>query len=79
MPKYFDKLTQDGTDECVNSKTFAVFYSNQEEQVKNMHIHDCCEVFLCLSNNQEFLIGDSVFSANRNDIKEVAFLYAFGS
>ena len=68
MPKYFDKLMQDGTDECVNSKTFAVFYSNKEEQVKNMHIHDCCEVFLCLSNSQEFLIGDSMFSANRNDM-----------
>ena len=68
MAKYFDKFTQDGTDECVNSKTFAVFYSDKEEQVKNMHIHDCCEVFLCLSNSQEFLIGDSMFSANRNDM-----------
>ncbi len=68
MAKYFDKFTQDGTDECVNSKTFAVFYSNKEEQVRNMHIHDCCEVFLCLSNGQEFLIGDSMFSANRNDM-----------
>lgn len=68
MQKFFDKLAQDGTDECVNSKTFAVFYSDKEEQVKNMHIHDCCEVFLCLSNNQEFMIGDSMFSANRNDM-----------
>ena len=71
MPKYFDKHTQDGTDECINSKTFAVFYSDREEQIKNMHIHDCCEVLLCLSNNQEFLIGDSVFSANRNDLMVV--------
>ena len=71
MPKYFDKFMQDGTDECINSKTFAVFYSDKEEQVNDMHIHDCCEVFLCLSNNQEFLIGDSVFSANRNDLMVV--------
>lgn len=68
MSKFFDKWTQDGTDECLNSKTYAVFYSNKEEQVKNMHIHDCCEVFLCLSNNQEFLIGDSIIKADRNDI-----------
>lgn len=68
MAKFFTGNTQDGTDECVHTKSYAVFYSDSEEQVKNMHIHDCCEVLLCLSDHQEFLIGDSVVPANKNDI-----------
>lgn len=68
MAKYFTDYTQDGTDECINTKTYALFFSDKEEQVKNMHIHDCCEVLLCLSDNQKFLIGESVFEANTNDI-----------
>ena len=68
MAKFFTDCFQDGTDECVSSKTYAVFHSKDEEQVKEMHIHDCCEVFLCMSDNHKFLIGDSVFSANKYDL-----------
>ena len=68
MPKFFVANTQDGTDECVTTKSYTVFYSDREEQVRNMHIHDCCEVLLCLTNNRKFLIGDEVISANKNDI-----------
>jgi len=68
MPKFFLASTQDGTDECVSTKSFTVFYSDREEQVRNMHIHDCCEVLLCLTDNRKFLIGDEVIEANKNDI-----------
>lgn len=68
MAKFFTDNVQEGTEECVSTKSYAVFYSDKEEQVKEMHIHDCCEVFLCLSDNNEFLIGDSVFSANKYDL-----------
>ena len=68
MPKFFMENTQDGTDECVNSKSFTVFYSDREEQVRNMHIHDCCEILLCLTDDRKFLIGDEVVHANKNDI-----------
>ena len=68
MAKYFTDFTQDGTDECINTKTYALFFSDKEEQVKDMHIHDCCEILLCLSDNQKFLIGESVYESNRNDM-----------
>jgi AraC-like DNA-binding protein len=71
MAKFFVENTQDGTDECVNTKSFTVFYSNKEEQIKNMHIHDCCEVLLCLTDKRKFLIGDEVVAANKNDIMVV--------
>lgn len=68
MAKYFTDYARDGTDECINTKTYALFYSDKEEQVKDMHIHDCCEILLCMSDNQKFLIGESVFEANKNDM-----------
>lgn len=68
MAKYFTDYARDGTDECINTKSYALFYSDKEEQVKNMHIHDCCEILLCLSDNQKFLIGESVYEANKNDM-----------
>ena len=68
MAKYFTDFTQDGTDECISTKTYALFYSDREEQIKNMHIHDCCEALLCLSNNHKFIIGESVYEANENDL-----------
>jgi len=68
MAKFFTDYARDGTDECINTKTYAVFYSDKEEQVKDMHIHDCCEILLCMSDNQKFLIGESVFEANKYDM-----------
>ena len=68
MPKFFTDDVQNCTNECISTKTFSVFYSNKEEQVKDMHIHDCCEVLLCLTDNRKFLIGDEVITANKNDI-----------
>lgn len=68
MAKYFTDYARDGTEECINTKSYALFYSDKEEQVKNMHIHDCCEILLCLSDNRKFLIGESVYEANKNDM-----------
>lgn len=67
MQVFFDSC--DKAKECaVNNKGFGLYYS--ENKVPNLliHIHDCCEVFLSLSDGTSFLIDDKVYSVKTNDL-----------
>ena len=67
MQVFFDSC--DKAKECaVSNKGFGLYYS--ENKVPNLliHIHDCCEVFLSLSDGTSFLIDDKVYSVKANDL-----------
>ncbi len=49
-------------------KSFGVYYSEKRNVNPDIHIHDCCEVFFCLSGGKNFLIGDRLYDVHDNDI-----------
>ena len=49
-------------------KSFGVYYSERRNADPTIHIHDCCEVFFCLSGGKNFLIGDRLYDVCDNDV-----------
>ena len=52
---------------CDNA-SFGIYYAENRNPNPNIHIHDCCEVFFCLSGGKSFLIGGQIYDVNNNDI-----------
>lgn len=54
---------------CANdNKAYGFYYSERPNPDLNIHIHDCCEVLLCMSGGKNFLINDKVYDVNDGDI-----------
>ena len=54
---------------CANdNKSFGVYYSEKQNPDLSIHIHDCCEVLLCLCGGQNFLIDDRVYEVGDGDL-----------
>ena len=52
---------------CDNG-SFGVYYSEERNPNPNIHIHDCCELFFCLSGGKSFLIGGQIYDVHDNDL-----------
>lgn len=52
---------------CDNA-SFGIYYSEKRNPDPNIHIHDCCEVFFCISGGKNFLIGGQIYDVQNNDI-----------
>lgn len=52
---------------CDNA-SFGIYYSEERNPNPNIHIHDCCEVFFCLSGGKSFLIGGQIYDVRDNDV-----------
>lgn len=52
---------------CDNA-SFGIYYSDDRNPDLNIHIHDCCEVFFCISGGKNFLIGGQLYDVHNNDI-----------
>lgn len=53
---------------CLTTKTFAIAQLNNGEHSKHIHIHDCCEIYFCISGGGRFLIDDRVYELQPGDI-----------
>ncbi len=54
---------------CANdNKSFGFYYSEKQNPDLSIHIHDCCEVLLCMGGGKNFLINDKVYDVNDGDI-----------
>ena len=51
-----------------NNKTFGLYYSEIAKDSQSIHVHDCCELFLSLSDGCSFLIDDKVYSVAKNEL-----------
>ncbi len=49
-------------------RSFGIYYSELRNANPNIHIHDCCEVFFCLSGGKNFLIGDRLYDVRDRDV-----------
>ena len=66
--KCFFKTCTDAIDYAINTNSFGAFYSDKKNQNPNVHIHECCEVFLCLGGGRSFLIDNKVYDINDGDL-----------
>ncbi len=51
-----------------DKKSFGIYYSEARNANPDIHIHECCEVFFCLSGGKNFLIGDRLYDVCGNDL-----------
>ncbi len=59
-----DQAIQD----CLNRQTFSLAHLHKEERTKEMHIHDCYEVYYSISGGRQFLIDKKVYSVAPGDL-----------
>ena len=50
------------------TKTFGAYYSERQNPDQDIHIHECCEILLCLSGGDHFLIDDRVYDVSDGDL-----------
>lgn len=50
------------------NKSFGIFHSESPKTSLNMHVHDCCELFFCMSDGTNFIIDDKVYDVNKGDL-----------
>ncbi len=75
MKCYFDSCSQ-AIEHTLQSKTFGLYYSEKARNNQEIHVHDCSEIFLCLSDGNHFLIDGKIYLANKNDLFVISHLQA---
>jgi len=55
-------------DYATQTKAFGYFYSESKNQNQEIHVHECCEVFLCITGGSSFLINDKVYNIHDGDL-----------
>ncbi len=53
---------------ALDNKSFAAYYSDAANPNPDIHMHNCCEIFFCLSGGKNFLIGETLYEVSDNDI-----------
>lgn len=64
----FFKTCTEAVNHTNETKSFGVFFSKTKNQSQNVHIHDCCEIFLCIRGGKNFLIDDKVYNISDGDL-----------
>ena len=64
----FFETCSEAVEHATQSKSFGVYYSENSEPNLSLHIHECCEIFLCLSGGKSFLIDDKVYDVRSGDL-----------
>lgn len=67
MPFLFTK-DSDAIKNALDNRSFGACYSETPENDLNMHVHDCCKIFLCLSGGCTFLIDGESYDATDGDL-----------
>ncbi len=58
----------DAIKNATETRTFGVYYSEVKNQDTSIHVHDCCEVLLCLSGGNSFLIDGIPYEVKDGDL-----------
>lgn len=66
--KVFFNSCHEAIDNAIKTRTFGLYYSETAKPNLDIHVHDCCEVFLSLSKGNTFLINDKVYEINNNEL-----------
>lgn len=66
--QYIHNKHNDAITTCLNSHTYSVYYSESKNSDLSIHVHDCCELLLCLSGGNSFLIDGRAYDVNDGDL-----------
>lgn len=58
----------DAIETAITTRTFGVYFSEEQNPDLNIHVHDCCEVLLCLCGGNSFLIDGRAYSVAPGDL-----------
>ena len=67
MKYIFDKCS-DAVNFATKNKSFALFCSDIKNQHPDVHVHECCEIFLCIKGGESFLIDNKLYDINDGDL-----------
>ena len=67
MQCFFDTCTE-ADSYAAQNKSFGVYFSEKRDPNLLIHIHECCEILLCVSGGKSFLIDDSVYDVKSGDL-----------
>lgn len=67
MNIFFDTC-HEAIDYAVKNKNVGLYYSETAKPNLLIHMHDCCEVFLSLSDGNNFLIDDKAYTVRANNL-----------
>ncbi len=67
MQVFFNSCS-DAINYANENKSFGCFYSTHKNTTTDIHVHECCEIFFCVSGGKTFFIGEHVYEANAGDI-----------
>ncbi len=66
--QYIHNKCKDAIATCLDSHTYSIYYSESQNPDINIHVHDCCEILLCLSGGNSFLIDGRAYDVNDGDL-----------
>lgn len=66
--QYIHNKCKDAIDTCIDTATYGIYYSESQNPDSNIHVHDCCEILLCLSGGNRFLIDGRSYDVNDGDL-----------
>lgn len=52
----------------LQNKSFGIFYSDKPTTNLKMHVHDCCELFFCMSDGTSFIIDNKAYDVKKGDV-----------
>ncbi|MBP3361740.1 MAG: helix-turn-helix transcriptional regulator [Clostridia bacterium] len=58
----------DAINHANETKMYGVYYTEDRTSNTNIHVHECCEVFFCVSGGKNFLINDRVYDVSPGDM-----------
>ena len=67
MKCVFDKCSE-AVDYATRTKSFGVYASEIKNPNPNIHVHECCEIFLCLTGGKSFLIDNRIYDISPGDL-----------
>ena len=66
--KSFFSTCHEAIDFAIKNKSFGLYYSETTKPNLLIHMHDCCEIFLSLSDGDSFLIDDKIYNIRANTL-----------
>ena len=66
--QYLKRHCHDAIDTAISTLTYGVYFSEEQNPDLNIHVHDCCEVLLCLSGGNSFLIDGNAYTVEPGDL-----------
>jgi len=67
MKCFFDTCNE-AVAHTTQTKSFGVYFSRESNPTWHVHVHDCCEIFLCLKGGSTFLVDDKVYDISDGDL-----------